>query len=236
MGDIDKLRFYQTSTPHECSYLPNQKASTLFVDPNMIVDPSLYEQLTILGFRRSGTLFYRPNCQNCQACISVRIPISDFNLSKRYKRIYNKNRDLKVNIHPARYEEYQYKLFEKYINERHKDGDMYPTSAEQYKNFLIETKAPTQFCEFYLDGHLICVSIIDKLPKDISAVYTFFDPDYASRSLGTYAILWQIEHAKRLNHDYLYLGYWVKDCAKMNYKTQFRPLELLHQQQWVKIT
>ena len=235
LGETKHLRFYKTNTPHDCSYLPDQEASTVFVDPNIDITNEIYEQLTLLGFRRSGTLFYRPNCEACKACIPVRIPVDLFKKTKRYRRIINKNKDLRVNIHPARFEQHHYDLFEKYINERHHDGDMYPTSTRQYKSFLIDTPVPTYFCEFYLNDQLICVTIIDKLPRDISAVYTFFDPDFSQRSLGTYAILWLIEHTRALNHQFLYLGYWVKDCLKMNYKSQYRPLELLTNNEWILI-
>ena len=235
MVDIKQLRFFQTTEPHTCSYLPDQIASTLFVDPNSPIDNDLYNQLTLLGFRRSGQHLYRPNCAQCQACIPIRIPIAEYTPSKRFKRILNKNKDLTVNCKKAYFNSTHYALFEKYIEQRHKDGDMYPATPSQYRNFLIDTCVNTYFYEFYLDSQLICISVIDHLPDDLSAIYTFFDPDYSKRSLGSFAILWQIENARQLNNRFLYLGYWVKQCPKMNYKTQYRPLEIYNGSQWIRV-
>lgn len=235
MSNLQTLRFYATPE-HECSYLPDHRAKTLFVDPQANIDASQYSQLSDLGFRRSGSHIYRPHCDECQACISVRIPAADFVPTKGQRRITNKNSDLTVKVTTPRLTMEYYALYDRYITERHADGDMYPPSPSQFMSFLVEGKQPSQFLEFRLpDGRLIAVAVIDLLDQGLSALYTFYDPDFAKRSLGTYAILWQLEECKQRQQAYLYLGYWVKQCHKMNYKTNFSPLEMLISDQWIRV-
>ncbi len=232
MSNMQTLRFYVTPS-HNCSYLPNQKAKTLFVDPQKRVTNETYSQLSELGFRRSGGHIYRPHCEGCQACQSIRIPVADFKPSKSQRRILNKNRDLKVlRKFPMMDREY-FALYQDYIDKRHADGDMYPPTPEQFNQFLVEGVLDSWFYEFRnANNRLLAVAVTDHLNQDMSALYTFYAPDEESRSLGTFAILWQIEEAKRRGMHYLYLGYWVKSCRKMNYKTAFKPLELLIDGHW----
>ena len=130
-----------------------------------------------------------------------------------------------------------YGLYERYIIARHADGDMYPPSEDQFLSFLVEGDQDSVFFEFRdSENKLVALSVCDFLSQGISAIYTFFDPDQARRSLGSYAILWQINECERLGLPYLYLGYWVKDCRKMNYKLSFRPIELLLDSNWVLVS
>lgn len=157
-------------------------------------------------------------------------------MSSSQKRIYNKNKELITKKVETQFTDEYYQLYEKYINYRHKDGDMYPPSQEQFKSFLVESKQKSYFVEFRtLQGTLLAVSNMDALEDSNSAVYTFYDPQETKRSLGTYAILWQIEEIKRIGLKYLYLGYWVEECQKMKYKTAFKPLELLINGHWRRI-
>lgn len=232
MSDMQTLRFYVTPS-HNCSYLPDQKAKTLFVDPQMRVVTDSYSQLSELGFRRSGGHIYRPHCENCNACQSIRIPVDQFKPSNSQKRILNKNRDVYViRKQPIMDHEY-FTLYKKYIDQRHSDGDMYPPSPEQFHQFLVEGSLDSWFYEFRdASQKLIAVAVTDHLNQDMSALYTFYDPEQKNRSLGTFAILWQISEARRRGMNYLYLGYWVKACKKMNYKTAFKPLEMLIDGLW----
>lgn len=235
MTNLRTINFYATPE-HDCSYLENKIAKTLFVDPQVELDQSSYSQLSDLGFRRSGKHVYRPHCEGCQACISVRIPLAVFSLRKSQKRIISKNKDLTVTISKASFSEEYYALYTRYINERHKDGDMYPPSLEQFNSFLIEGDEHTQFFEFRdTDNKLVAVSVVDSLEQGLSAIYTFFDPDLPKRSLGTFCILWQLDYCQRKNLNYLYLGYWVKECRKMNYKISFQPFELLIDGHWTLV-
>lgn len=235
MTELARLKFYATQ-PHPCSYLPAEQATTLFLDPSQPMDAQVYAQLSDMGFRRSGDHLYRPHCQQCRACVPARIPVNDFLPDRQQKRILKRNAHLEVRSLPADFEEEHYALYARYIEGRHADGDMYPPSREQYLSFLVRDLPFTRFYEFREDGRLLAVAVTDVLPNGLSAVYTFYDPDEEKRSLGRYAILWQIGETARLGLDAVYLGYWIKDCRKMSYKTQYRPLELLVNSRWVKLS
>jgi len=235
MTNLKSLNFYATPG-HNCSYLQNREAKTLFVDPQAIIAKDTYSQLSDLGFRRSGRHVYRPHCDQCQACISVRIPADQFKPSKGQKRLIARNRDLKVRaVSPQLTTEY-YELYERYIIARHADGDMYPPSQDQFMSFLVEGDQDSVFFEFRdSDNKLVALAVCDFLAQGLSAIYTFFDPNLSKRSLGSYAILWQINECRRLGMPYLYLGYWVKDCRKMSYKLAYKPTELLLDSSWVTV-
>lgn len=228
-----ELNFFATPE-HDCSYIKGRKAKTLFVDPHAIITSSAYSHLSDLGFRRSGRHIYRPHCDNCNACVSMRLPVDKFIANRGQRRIINKNSDLEVIQCPAAFTDEYYDLYQRYINERHQDGDMYPPSDEQFNSFLVEGEQPCAFFEFRNgEGELVAIAVCDFLDRGLSATYTFFAPEHHRRSLGSYAILWQIEEAKRRQLPYLYLGYWVEACRKMKYKVAYRPMELLIDGQWI---
>lgn len=234
MSDLSTLKLFATQ-PHPCSYLSGQEATTVFVDPEAKIDPRLYTQLSQLGFRRSGAHLYRPQCMRCQACVSCRIPVKLFKPNRTQRRCIQRNKDLSLHITDNINTTEHYSLYARYIEGRHKDGDMYPPSEDQYRAFLTSEWGITQYIELRLKGRLVAVSVCDRLEDGLSAVYTFYDPLEEHRGLGKYAILAQIEKTKAVNLDYVYLGYWIKDCDKMNYKTQYRPLELLVNRRWMRL-
>jgi arginine-tRNA-protein transferase len=225
------IRLFRTA-PHPCSYKKEETAATVFVDPELIITQHMNSRLSELGYRRSGAHVYRPDCGECRACISCRLPVAQFKRSKRLQRIWNRNADLRVEECSELADE-AYLLYQEYIDKRHSDGDMYPATPEQFNAFIRSNTEGGQYLCFYLEEKLIAVAVSDVLDAGLSAVYTFFDPALAKRSLGNFAILWQVEHARALGLDYLYLGYWIKDCAKMEYKSTFRPLEMLIEGKWV---
>lgn len=233
--EIQTLRFYQTS-PHQCSYLPGQEARTVFLDPAVPISKPLYSRMLTAGFRRSGAHLYRPRCESCQACMSSRIQVRHFTQSRRFKRVWKRNQDLAIKELPSLDDTAIYDLYCLYIETRHADGDMYPPSPEQYENFIQTKTETTRFFGFYENSKLLAVSVMDELDHALSAMYTFFDPSLTHRSLGNFVILWQIQKAWRLNLPYVYLGYWVKECDKMRYKTDFRPLELFVDNRWILLT
>lgn len=232
MTDLSSLKLFATH-PHPCSYLDGLEATTVFVDPNAEIDGDLYTRLSQLGFRRSGAHLYRPQCKSCAACISCRIPIKSFVLNRNQKRCWNRNQDLQICTTDNIDTEEHYQLYSRYIEGRHADGDMYPPSKEQYQNFLTSEWGLTRYLEFRLDDELIALSVCDQLHDGLSAVYTFYAPEHEARGLGKFSVLSQIEKARQLGLDYLYLGYWIKNCQKMNYKIQYRPLELYLNQRWM---
>ncbi|MDD7804722.1 MAG: arginyltransferase [Endozoicomonas sp. (ex Botrylloides leachii)] len=234
MTALKNIKFYATH-PHSCSYLPNQQATTLFMDTDKPLSLELYSQLADIGFRRSGSHIYRPHCISCKACIPARIPVAEFKFSRSQKRVWKRNQDLTISRHKPEMNHEIYALYEHYISVQHKDGDMYPPSVEQFNGFLIDSPS---FCSFYhvrLDGQLIAVAVVDMLQNSLSAIYTFYHPDFNKRSLGRFCILWQIMKTQRLEMKYLHLGYWVKGCKKMDYKMDYRPIELLIDNHWSRL-
>jgi arginine-tRNA-protein transferase len=218
--------------PHPCSYISDRDATTLFIDPNVNINKALYTRLSELGFRRSGEHVYKPQCGACQACIATRIPSATFIPSKSQKRVLAKNQDVAISFTNAIDDDEYYQLYQSYINEQHSDGDMYPPNREQYDSFLNCHWDASTHMTFRLNGKLIAVAVTDLLQDAMSAIYTFYDHTVASRSLGTFCILSQIKHTQQQNWPYLYLGYWIKQSPKMDYKTKVRPLEVLKQGQW----
>jgi len=234
MTDLAAVKFFITPL-HKCSYLPRQDAITLFADPKAEVNQSLYSDLSEMGFRRSGNYLYRPHCRQCSACIPVRIPCDAFSPSRKQRRVIKKNTDLKITAVAPVYSDEHYLLYQSYIEQKHKDGDMYPPSPEQYASFLLSDWGDTVFFEFRdVDNQLLAVSVCDILENGISAVYTFYDVTQPKRSLGVMAVLWLIEEAKNRSLSSVYLGYWIKECQKMNYKTDYRPLEMLIDDHWIQ--
>lgn len=235
MSSLKTLIFFATPE-HECSYLQDREATTMFVDPRAKVDKRLYSQLTSLGFRRSGSHYYRPHCNGCSACIPVRVPTDRFQLNRNQRRVQKTNADLEFQLVPVHYREEYYRLYDRYISERHQDGDMFPPSREQFTTFLIEGAIDSFFLEMRAaDRTLLGLAVIDMLEDGLSAIYTLFDPDAEHRSLGTLAVLWQINEARQRGLPYVYLGYWIRECRKMSYKKRFKPLQQLHQGQWVDL-
>ncbi|WOG25406.1 arginyltransferase [Endozoicomonas sp. 8E] len=235
MSALKDLKFYATQ-PHSCSYLEDKQAITLFMDPDKDLDPALYRHLADIGFRRSGQHVYRPHCQGCSACIPARVVVNSFEPRRKHRKLFKKNQDLLITRSEASYDEETYQLYKKYISVQHRDGDMYPPSMEQFQSFLVGCPEFCCYYKFWLDEKLVAVAVTDELSNGLSAIYTFYDPEVSkTRSLGSYCILWQIEEAKKLGLKHLHLGYWIKDCKKMSYKIQYRPLEVYVNNRWVTL-
>ncbi len=234
MTSLSELRFF-TTPAHDCSYLEGKQAITLFADPLAKIDKDLYSSLSSVGFRRSGTHIYRPYCQSCTACIPVRLPVSQFIPRRRHKRVRKANPNISVSVKAPELTEEYFALYEKYITERHDDGDMYPASRDQFQSFLVDGRPEARFYEFRDSEELLAVAVADELNDGLSAIYTFFDPAQEARSPGVLAILWLIEQAQRLGLEYLYLGYWIKQCQKMNYKMDYKPIELYVNNSWIRL-
>jgi len=219
---------------HSCSYLPDLRARTLFVDPATPMDGATYQLLLDQGFRRSGTHVYRPACGSCQRCIPLRIPVSDFAPDRSQRRNQGHNcAEILLRDRPARLDPEHYALYRSYVRSRHANGSMADATVQRYFEFLVAPwGGETRFLELRLGTRLMAVAVTDRLPDGLSAVYTFFDPELSKRAPGVYAILCQIEEARRLGLAHLYLGYWIRECPKMSYKDRFRPLEARIGERW----
>ena len=235
MTSLKDIKLFTTQT-HACSYLPGEEARTLFIDPEYQVSTEFHTHLSEIGFRRSGAHMYRPHCSNCQHCVACRVMVDNFQPNKRFRRILRRNEDLRIETVDAIDTDEYYNIYASYINNRHKDGDMYPATREQFESFLVQNCDSTLFYRVSVGDKLIAVMIADLLSNGLSAVYTYYEIEEQKRSLGNFAILWQIEEARRRGLPYVYLGYWIRDCEKMNYKLQYRPIELLLNQRWIRLT
>lgn len=228
------MKFGLTQT-FSCSYLPDQQEQLLiFVDDSQDTLPH-YELLLEAGFRRSGEQIYRPHCAGCCQCQSLRVDVQHFTPSKSQKRILSRNKDITVSISQELTED-GYPLYERYINQRHRDGSMYPASVEQYQSLIRSRWIKPRFLQCYWQQALVAVAIMDEFSQAYSALYSFFQPDLTTRSFGTYLILKQIELAAAQNKRWLYLGYQIDSCKKMNYKANFYPHERFFANQWHHFT
>ena len=236
LSDIQTLKFYETKE-HSCSYLEGKEATTIFVDPHAQLNGDIYGRLSDYGFRRSGRHVYRPNCKECRACIPIRIPVDAFTASRSQTRCLKRNKDLSVTIVESIDDDQHYSLYEKYITERHADGDMFPANRAQYRDFLTAEWGITRFLDFHDEQRrLVAVGIVDQLENGFSAVYFYFDPSEEKRSLGMFNILHLIDFAKKNDLPFVYLGYWIKDCQKMSYKTRYQPFQVLIGNSWLTVT
>ena len=234
---VDSLRLYIT-TDYPCGYLPQRQARNLVADPKLTSQP-LYDQLVHLGFRRSGEHIYRPHCEGCNACLSLRLPVDQVKLNRNQKRCLKRNEDIVTNWLSAQFFWPHYELFEQYVKQRHPNGGMDDTSPAHYQDFLVGSWSDSLLCEFRdSQQHLLAVAVVDRVYDGLSAVYTFFDPaqEHVKRSLGTFAILNLLIEAERQKLPWVYLGYWIDACDKMAYKANFRPHQVFTDNRWVADT
>ncbi len=241
---LHKLQFYVT-TQYKCGYLPNKLAQSLIAAPHHLVDTNIYSGLIQQGFRRSGKFAYRPYCENCKACIAIRLIVDNFAPSRSQKRAYKQHANLTARVLPLSYQQQHFELYTSYQALRHADEEVnqqaqahrtaeIQTEADQYRQFLCKSNVESLMIEFSdADGAVKIVSVIDVVSDGISAVYTFYDALEARASFGTYSIMWLAEWTKMLGLPFLYLGYWIEASPKMAYKQQFKPQQKLIEGEWL---
>ena len=241
----DAPQFYLTS-PSACPYLPGKEERKVFTHIVGRRGRELNEILTQGGFRRSQTIAYRPACDACRACVSVRVVVDDFEPSGNLRRVLKDNADLIGQPLPNRPSSEQYSLFRRYVDTRHSDGGMADMTVLDYSMMVEDSHVDTKVIEYRrrgIDsaltgrgaGDLIAVSLTDEMSDGLSMVYSFYDPEMQDRSLGTFMILDHIRRAKAMGLPYLYLGYWVEGSKKMGYKARFTPQERLGAHGWVRV-
>ena len=252
-------RFFLT-TPTPCPYLPGRQERKIFTRLSGDDPTELHDTLAELGFRRSQNIAYRPACDGCTACVSVRINVSDYRFKKSDRRILNRNSDLVPEPQTATATLEQYHLLRCYLNGRHHDGGMADMDAFDYRSMVEDSPIDTFIFEYRAQGSapaqasgrqetdtiaetdtapdadannpLVAACLTDVVNDGLSMVYSFFDPQHTQRSLGSYMILHHIQTAQQFGLPYVYLGYWVDNCQKMQYKARFQPLEQLTEAGW----
>ena len=238
----DTPQFYLTA-PSPCPYIAGQTERKVFT--HLVGDRAigLNDLLSHGGFRRSQTIAYRPACEGCQACVSVRVLVNEFDWSKGFRRIRDQNSDLVGDMRAAVPSSDQYALFRRYLDARHAEGGMASMSVLDYAMMIEDSHVKTRVVEYRRrgpdtaingrgTGPLLGLALTDILTDGLSMVYSFYEPDQPPRSLGTFIILDHVLRARAMGLPYLYLGYWIAGSRKMEYKARFRPQERLAPSGW----
>jgi len=230
---LKRPHFFFTTAPLPCPYVSGRLERKIVTELNGNDADALHEALSRAGFRRSHSIAYTPACPGCSACIPVRIVAAEFKPDRSMRRIARANAALMARRVPARATAEQFRLFARYQESRHSGGDMALMGFYDYRSMVEDSPVETFIVEFrHPDGTLAAACLADRLGDGLSAVYSFFEPDLAARSLGTHVVLWLIEEACRHGLPYLYLGYWIAESRKMSYKTRFQPLERFGTDGW----
>lgn len=235
------LRFYLTN-PQPCPYLPNRRERKLFATLETIDGDILNEALTHAGFRRSQNIAYRPACDMCAECVSIRIIAQEFKFEKKWKRILKLKEKIAAFPNYPEANEERFELLKTYLNARHLNQGMSDMNAQDFISMIEDCTDNTRIidyrlrhdCELGKKNELIGCSLLDELSDGKSLIYSFYKPDCVKESLGTYMILDQIIDTAQSNRLHIYLGYWIKNSEKMNYKARFKPFEALSSQGWIR--
>ncbi|MFO1089617.1 MAG: arginyltransferase [Hyphomicrobiales bacterium] len=245
---IERRNFPQffITAPAPCPYLSGKQERKVFTHLISQDARTLHDTLSQGGFRRSQNIAYRPACEGCSACVSVRVPVDRFEWTDGFRRTLKRNRDLVGTMREPRATAEQFSLFRTYIEARHEGGGMADMSVLDYSAMVDESFVDTRLVEYRTkpsislagpdsrQGPLIATALTDVLADGLSMVYSFYDPELQGRSLGTFMILDHIERAKKLGLPYVYLGYWVQGSPKMAYKARFLPQERLTRDGWTE--
>ena len=232
-----QLRFFLTA-PSPCPYLPERFERKVFAHLPLTDGATVNDSLTQVGFRRSQNIAYRPACEGCSACVSARVAAHDYVFSRSERKILARNEDLQRGLVEAEATMEQFDLLRRYLTARHADGGMADMTWPDYVAMVEDTAVRTHIVEYRVrstdggPGDLIACALVDLMNDGLSLVYSFYEPDVARRSLGSFVILDHVVQACLTNLPYVYLGYWVRGSEKMDYKVRFSPIELLKPEGW----
>ncbi len=240
----DTPQFYLTA-PSPCPYLGGKEERKVFTHLVGERAPELNNILTQGGFRRSQSIAYRPACEGCRACVSVRVIAKDFRPTQSMRRILRRNADINSEMRVAVPTSEQYSIFRAYLDSRHRDGGMADMTVLDYAMMVEDSHIETRIIEYrrraadiataQRSDDLVAIGLTDVLGDGLSMVYSFFEPDQGARSLGTFMVLDHIARAQRMGLAYVYLGYWVRGSRKMDYKSRFLPQERLMPDGWARV-
>lgn len=232
-----QLRFFLTA-PSPCPYLPDRLERKVFAHLPLSDGASVNDSLTRVGFRRSQNIAYRPACETCSACVSARIPASDYRFSRSERKVLSRNADLTKTLVQAEATLEQFDLLRRYLAARHPDGGMAEMGWQDFMAMVEDSAARTHLIEYREPsaegepGTLVACALVDLMSDGLSLVYSFYEPTLPKRSLGSLIILDHLNQAQVTRLPFVYLGYWVRGSDKMNYKVRFSPIELLRPQGW----
>lgn len=236
VADLQHVLHFYLTTAYACSYLPGQEARSQVLTPGQLAAHEIYDALIAQGFRRSGEHIYRPRCASCQACLPVRVPVNTFVPNRTQRRCLARNADLQLTPMAPEFVPEHFELYRRYQAERHGGSEMDRDEVEAYSAFLLRSPVTSQLLEWretVSNGRVLAVALVDQVADGWSAVYTFFDPDAAARSLGTFAVLQEMALARQAGVAYLYLGYWIAASRKMAYKQNYQPLQVFRDGVWM---
>jgi arginine-tRNA-protein transferase len=231
------IRFYLTAS-QPCPYLPGRRERKVFAALDGPDAVELNDNLTHAGFRRSQNIAYRPACDMCAACVSVRVPVARFRHTRRWRKVLARNADLVAKLVPPQATYEQFGLLKRYLLHRHQGDGMSEMGPFDYAAMAEESAVRTHIIEYRQggeDGPLMACALVDALADGLSLIYSFFDPEIADRSPGSFIILDHLRQASLVGYDHVYLGYWIRGSEKMSYKSQFRPLEALGPTGWADL-
>ncbi|WP_439814694.1 arginyltransferase [Zavarzinia sp. CC-PAN008] len=228
-----RFPYFFVTVPAPCPYLPGRMERKVFTRLTGDDPRQLNDALTHAGFRRSQGIAYKPACEGCHACVSVRIPVERFQPSRWMRRVMRRNDDLQMQSAPPVATVEQFDLLRRYLGHRHPGGGMTEMDDGDYAAMVEDSPVDTHVAE-YRDTHgtLVASCLTDVLGDGLSLVYSFFDADQRDRSLGSHVVLSQIALARARGLPFIYLGYWIEGCRKMVYKSRFQPLEGLTPDGW----
>ena len=233
---LKRPQFFFTTAPLPCPYLPDRLERKLVTELSGPGAENLHEALARSGFRRSHSIAYAPACPGCKACVPVRVVVRGFKRQRSLARLWRQNQDLVAIKVPARATTEQYELFARYQQSRHAGSDMALMGFYEYSAMVEDSPIDTFMVEFRdRSGVLVAVCLTDRTSDGLSAVYSFFEASSTRDGLGNYVVLWLIEQCRRIGLPYVYLGYWIRDSAKMAYKSRFQPLEALGPRGWERL-
>ena len=232
-----QLRFFLTA-PTPCPYLPGRHERKVFAHLPISDGAQVNDALSQVGFRRSQNIAYRPACDGCDACVSARLPVADYRLSRSERRVLQRSADLRRHLVEAEATLEQFELLRRYLTDRHSEGGMADMTWPDYVAMVEDTAVRTHIIEYRTEpqdrgpGDLVACALVDALSDGLSLVYSFYDPALTRRSLGSFVILDHLVQAVGAGMPYVYLGYWVSGSLKMEYKARFSPLEVLMPGGW----
>ena len=232
-----QLRFFLTA-PSPCPYLPERQERKVFAHLPLSEGATVNDSLTLVGFRRSQNIAYRPACESCSACVSARVPAADYEFSRSERKTISRNQEIERHLVEAEATMEQFDLLRCYLGARHAHGGMADMTWPDYVAMVEDTAVRTHIMEYRRvtddrgPGELVACALVDLMSDGLSLVYSFYNPYLTRHSLGSFVILDHIAQAKATNLAYVYLGYWVRGSAKMDYKVKFSPIELLRREGW----